>query len=466
MKNSEPRQTPVLSYWMSLFILPQEFISIAYDCIGYWPDSRVGEREVLFFLQACDTKTRKSYCAKTNRYFGNAPCYASLLSVKMALQTLADTGATFDEILSTAYLKVRFDSTKGCYALNIGVNYKGRVLKAKLNNTVRDIQVNLVFSNDQFKWRGSKLAPTHKYDVFSPLNQRGKLLSGYSVTYKTDGTLYVNSVDIEELKARFELAEDAEIAAQWKEKMLLKTIVCEAEKGWHYTRNSLDMTKTSFRKKLSNTYDAISNLNALPPSFQSDRVFLKAMSYAIGFYTDHKSGIREMENLVFSIVGKPDLVESSNSSLISILLTLEKYGLSLIPSKSHCYVFGRAIGDATIASLKIMYLGMREIAFGNVFNSPQGAVNNIEYTLVHEHDSFVYKGRHKKPSFKFDPNSDRGEVIGGFVVTERNGIITNIIRNDYLSKIADCSKTTTVRSKWPKKYAEKSILKQCFFEWL
>lgn len=458
---------PTLKYWLTLFNLPEDLITLAYDCIPMWPDARTGERELFFFLRAMDLKTQKSIDPKTGKYRQNAPCFADRLSIKISLKGLAESGASFDEIMPTAYFVVRYDKASGTYNLIIGSTYKWRVLQAKHKSMIDDIQVNLVFSKDKFNWRGNNLAPTHHYDVFMPLKERGNVVSGYSITYKKDGTVYADSVTLDEIMTRYALAEDPKIAKQWKEKMLLKVVVNEAEKVWHYTRQADTPSNVIKRDKLADCMKAINDCNAIPPSLSTDKAFKTAMAYSVGFYADHVTGIEQMENLVFSIVGKSDLVESSHSSLIAILLTIEKYYLSLAPSKSHCFIYGKRVNNQSHANLQIMYLGMREIAFTNIFNSPQGVVDKIDYTLVHKNDSFKYHGRHKKPSFKFNPKVDRGDVIGGFVVTERSGkTITTIVRNDYLNKIADCAKTQTVKNKWPKKYAEKSILKQCFFEWL
>ena len=455
----------VLKYWKAIFQIKERFIDVVASALDYWDCAVEGERELFFFL--CSV-TNKSYQVDNGTNNPYAPCNADLNSVRQGLQVLAASKATFDPILTTAYHEVRFEKETGRYRLTIGTNYKGKVLAAKQNGIIKDVMVRLVYSTDKFEWRGKNAIPHHYYDPFAPLMSRGNLVAGYTVSILDNQECMSHLVMASELSALLDMSRDKEIATNWHEKMLLKSVINQTEATWHYfvPNPHEELIKKESRTKLTEVGKYMTPFLSVYQLEVEKRKVINAIAYAITFYQDEVTAVREAESILMAIYDDVELAKASSYSLISMVLALEKYSLSAMKGKDHVFFYANKKGVPT-AEIGVMYKGYREIAFNKIFKGLLPPVDKIDYQVVRANDTFAYRGRYKMPEFIMAPIDQRGEVIGGYVAAHRGDkLIVSYVRRETMDKVADCARSGMVKNKWPEKYAIKTILRQSFLDWL
>lgn len=455
----------VLKYWKKIFQINEAFIDVVASTLDYWDCPVEGERELFFFLSSVTTKSYQVENGINNPY---APCNADLNSVRQGLQVLAETNATFDPIVTTAFHEVRFDKETGRYRLNVGTNYKGKILAAKKNGIIKDVMVRLVYSNDKFEWKGKNAIPHHSYDPFAPLKSRGELIAGYTVSILDNQTCLSHLVMASELSALLDMSRDKEIVSNWREKMLLKSTVNQTEATWHYfvTNQNEELNHKKSRQKLTEVGKYMTPfLNVYQLSIERRKV-INAVAYGITFYQDVVTAVREAESILMAIYDDVELAKCTSYSLISMILAFEKYSLSAMKGKDHGFFYASKKGVPTV-EVGMMYKGYREIAFNKTFKGLLPPVDKIDYQIVRSNDEFKYRGRYKSPEFKMAPISNRGDIIGGYVIAHRGDkIIVSYVRRETMDKVAGCARSGMVKNKWPEKYAIKTILRQSFMDWL
>ncbi|PAW00444.1 recombinase RecT [Vibrio coralliilyticus] len=455
----------VLKYWKAIFQINDQFIDVVASALDYWDCPIEGERELFFFLCSVTSKSYQVDNGTSNPY---APCNADLNSVRQGLQVLAASKATFDPLLTTAYHEVRFEKETGRYRLTVGTNYKGKVLAAKQNGIIKDVMVRLVYSNDKFEWKGKDAIPRHYYDPFAPLKSRGNLIAGYTVSILDNQECMSHLVMASELSNLLDMSRDKDIVANWHEKMLLKSVINQTESTWHYfVPNKHDeLSKKVRRTKLTEVGKYMTPFLSVYQLGVEKRKVINAIAYAITFFQDEVTAVREAESILMAIYDDVELAKASSYSLISMVLALEKYSLSAMKGKDHVFFYASKNGVPT-AEVGVMYKGCREIAFNKTFKGLLPPVDKIDYQVVRANDTFVYKGRYRMPEFRMAPIEQRGEVIGGYVAAHRGDkLIVSYVRRETMDKVAACAHSGIVKNKWPEKYAIKTILRQSFLDWL
>lgn len=448
----------VLKYWKKVFLIPKPFIEVVASSLGYWECAVEGERELFFFLSEVTSQSYRIEEGTDNPY---APCNADLNSVRASMQVLAASGATFDPVLSTAYSEVRLDKDTGRYILRVGTTYKGKILFAKANGLIKDVWVGLVYSKDRFEWRGKDSMPVHIYDPFSPISERGNLVAGYAVTVLAEQQSMSHLVMASELEALLDMSLHKNIVSNWKQKMLAKCVVNQAEQTWHYfIAPEKESDEKVHRNKASGVRARLQPfLNVYQLNTQREKV-VNAVSYGASFFQSEQSMLREAESMLMAVYANEGLAQTTSYSIATIIMALDKYGLSISSGKDQVYAYASSEkGGIRTAQMGVMYKGFREIAFNQTFKSLLPPVDKIDYQVVRQNDKFVFQGRYKKPTFESGPISNRGEIIGGYVVAHRGqGHIVTCVSKEIMDRVSDCSRNDALRVKWPEKYAIKTIL--------
>jgi len=160
------------------------------------------------------------------------------LSFRNAFGQVAACGLTLNPARGLCYLVPR----DGQVVLD--VSYKGMIKTAVNDGAIRDCIVELVYSNDQFKYKGKRHSPVHEFDPFDT-EERGEFRGVYVEVTLPDGRVHVEAVTAKEIyKAR-------DSSDLWKRKkkgpwvdfetsMFKKTGIKIAKKYWPQVGEKLD----------------------------------------------------------------------------------------------------------------------------------------------------------------------------------------------------------------------------------
>jgi len=120
-------------------------------------------------------------------------------------------------------------------------------------------------------------------------------------------------------------------------------------------------------------------------------------------------------------------------SLKSAILNISSIGLTLNPMKNFAYLIPRK-GKVC---LEISYLGLIDIACDNT------TIKFIQSKIVHENDTFNYKGISQEPEHVFSPFKDRGEAVGVYCIAklEDGDFLTEIMTIDECNEIRNRSES-------------------------
>ncbi|QCT95432.1 recombinase RecT (plasmid) [Stutzerimonas degradans] len=160
------------------------------------------------------------------------------LSLRNAFGQVAACGLTLNPARGLCYLVPR----DGQVVLD--VSYKGMIKTAVNDGAIRDCIVELVYSNDQFQYKGKRHSPVHEFDPFDT-EDRGEFRGVYVEVTLPDGRVHVEAVTAKEIfKAR-------DASDLWKRKkkgpwvdfetsMFKKTGIKIAKKYWPQVGEKLD----------------------------------------------------------------------------------------------------------------------------------------------------------------------------------------------------------------------------------
>lgn len=160
-------------------------------------------------------------------------------SLQQALVNVAAIGLSLSPAEKLAYLIPR----KGKVCLD--VSYMGMCRIATNSGSIQWIQADLVYSNDKFTFKGAGERPSHEFDPFATIEQRGEFRGGYCIA-KTSGGDYLTTMmsaeDIHGIRDRSEAAKRN--SGPWFTdfgQMAKKTVVRRAFNMWPRTdQNQVD----------------------------------------------------------------------------------------------------------------------------------------------------------------------------------------------------------------------------------
>lgn len=119
------------------------------------------------------------------------------LSLRNAFSQVAACGLTLNPARGLCYLVPR-DGQVVC-----DVSYKGMIKTAVNDGAIRDCIVELVYSKDNFVYKGKRHSPVHEFDPFDSKDQRGEFRGVYVEVTLPDGRVHVEAVTSDEInKAR------------------------------------------------------------------------------------------------------------------------------------------------------------------------------------------------------------------------------------------------------------------------
>lgn len=161
------------------------------------------------------------------------------LSLRNAFSQIAACGLTLNPARGFAYLVPRDGQ------VILDVSYRGMVKAAVNDGAIRDCIVELVYSKDDFKYRGKRQSPTHAFNPFDKKADRGEFIGAYVEALLPDGRVHVEAIPAEDIYAAREASD------LWKRKkkgpwvdfftsMAKKTAIKIARKYWPQTSAKLD----------------------------------------------------------------------------------------------------------------------------------------------------------------------------------------------------------------------------------
>ena len=119
------------------------------------------------------------------------------LSLRNAFSQVAACGLTLNPARGLCYLVPRDGQ------VILDVSYKGMIKTAVNDGAIRDCIVELVYSKDNFKYKGKRHSPIHEFDPFARKEDRGDFLGVYVEVTLPDGRVHVEAVTADEIhKAR------------------------------------------------------------------------------------------------------------------------------------------------------------------------------------------------------------------------------------------------------------------------
>lgn len=451
-----PNPKALFDLFKQLFCLNDELTSLLIDSISLWDSSEIGTQEVIFFAHHIIAESHgndNGYNAK------NAMVNADTLSIKQCLYILAKSGCSLDPIYPTAYTQVRYDKNLNKMVMSLDLNYKGKIAYYKRNGYIKDCLANLVFTNDEFEWKGNDAQPNHNYDPFLSLKQRGSLVGGYGLTERPDGSVEAEFIDAKLLWESLALSKSPSLIEKWQEKMLLKTVFNQISKTWaYYQAESVEPIKhTKFYS--SDDFELTTN--------QSD-LTVNALKAAIKLVpvTDFDVGSLLL-NFLCTLDNDFQLNSLPAFSKLTAFLALAKYGLSIDRFSHEAFLSPLRFGQVKLLNVSVMYKGFRKIAFSGVMKTTLATPDKIEFRLVHENDVFEYNGHKDKPKFSTDVTKSRGKMIGGYVVIYRgDDHRCCCVSRETLINVASCARAKGIQNKWPRQYFEVKLLRQTFSHWI
>jgi len=150
------------------------------------------------FLYACQAMMKNDYLCST--------AVQNPLSLRNAFAQVAACGLTLNPARGLCYLVPR----EGQVVLD--VSYRGMIQTAVTDGAIRDCIVELVYSNDMFKYKGKRTSPEHEFDPFALKEDRGEFRGVYVEVTLPDGRVLVEAVT----RADIEKARDS--SDLWKRK--------------------------------------------------------------------------------------------------------------------------------------------------------------------------------------------------------------------------------------------------------
>ncbi|WP_147195938.1 recombinase RecT [Pantoea sp. CCBC3-3-1] len=158
------------------------------------------------------------------------------VTTRSAVMNIAAIGITLNPAQKLAYLVPR----KGSICLDI--SYMGLMHIAQQSGAIKWCQSAIVRKNDRFMRTGIDRPPTHEFNEFDTIEQRGDVVGAYTVVKTDEGDYLTHTMraeDIFSIRDRSEAwkkyQQDSSKKCPWvtdEEQMILKTVVKQAAKYW------------------------------------------------------------------------------------------------------------------------------------------------------------------------------------------------------------------------------------------
>lgn len=161
-------------------------------------------------------------------------------AVRDAVINVAGMGLTLNPAMKYAYLAPRDNQ------LQLLISYMGLVHIAVSSGAVRLVQAEIVYEKDKFKLNGVDREPTHEFNAFDPIENRGEMIGVYVVAKTSAGDFITTRMTIDEVwdvrdrseswKAHWATRNDAKPKkTPWvsdEAEMIRKTVIKRAYKLW------------------------------------------------------------------------------------------------------------------------------------------------------------------------------------------------------------------------------------------
>ena len=269
--------------WKEAIVGAQErFVTIASrDQLVDWA------RESMFALQALEKSEYLRGVAEKNP-----------TSLRNAIINVAAIGLTLNPAAQYAALVPRDG------AVCLDVMYRGFIRLATDAGAIQWAQAELVYSTDEFKYRGKLLPPEHGADPFSA--ERGAVVGVYCVAKTATGDFLTEVMRADEVNEVRDCSEywkkkkAGPWATQWGE-MAKKTVIKRGRKTWPESRDQTQAERLQHAVEISNNTDGFEAIENKPPSItpHDDTITMEERKAAVLKYTDTiqtiKDAIKDME---------------------------------------------------------------------------------------------------------------------------------------------------------------------------
>ena len=170
---------------------------------------------------------------------------------------------------------------------------------------------------------------------------------------------------------------------------------------------------------------------------------------------------------VMAIQNNPYLLNCTQDSLKSAIISVALTGISLNPALKYAYLVPRKVKNELRAVLDISYMGFIKIL------TDAGAVKNVYAGVVHEKDDFTYsQGSNPILEHKPDLLKDRGQPFGVYAIAyfRDGGFQFEVMAKPEIEKVRATSeswKNESIRQyspweKWSGEMWKKTVLKRLF----
>lgn len=122
-------------------------------------------------------------------------------SLQSALTNVAAIGLSLNPAVKEAYLIARNVKSGNGWATKVFLepSYMGLVKLATDSGSIKWVQANCVFANDEFTDNGPGERPTHKFNSFATQAERGAFVGVYAVAKTADGDYLTTTMSAEEV---------------------------------------------------------------------------------------------------------------------------------------------------------------------------------------------------------------------------------------------------------------------------
>ena len=212
-------------------------------------------------------------------------------------------------------------------------------------------------------------------------------------------------------------------------------------------------------------------MNAISPVLDSDPLYEFIVATKQQFKHSALSFDNERVFAMNALLNNSYLYGVAKNNPLSLQMSMHNVssiGLSLDPALKLAYLVPRRLKSTEDAKVvvDISYRGLISIGVET------GSIHAAAVELVHEKDTFQWRGKLTPPAHDFSPfDDDRGEVIGGYCIASlpQGGHIVDAVSIGYLNKVRDGSeaykKDFGPWMNWESEMQLKTIVKHAFKWW-
>lgn len=174
-----------------------------------------------------------------NNEFLKKVAFENPASLQQAMTNVAAIGLSLNPAKKQAYLITRSVKTANGYQQRVFLDpsYMGLCDIATGTGIIKWVQSNCVYLNDEFTDNGAGEKPTHVYNAFKPISERGDFVGVYCVAKTSDGdylTTIMQAEDVYSIRGRSEAYKRGG-KGPWASdfnQMAMKSVVRQAFKMW------------------------------------------------------------------------------------------------------------------------------------------------------------------------------------------------------------------------------------------